>query len=67
LNISAPANSIAEIRYVQNTIYVDGILCGCGKLRTIIEKSKVWKTESDIHVLIGIEFPFTFPIVLPPP
>jgi len=57
LNISAPAGSVAEIRYVQNTIYVDGILCGSGKIRTIVEKSKVWKTESDIHILVGLLFP----------
>ena len=53
LALSAPPNNICEIRHVKNTICVDGCI-GDKEIKTIVEESDIWKTESDVSLLIGI-------------
>lgn len=63
LALSAPEDSICEIRHVMNTICVDGDING-KKIRTITQKSDIFKTESDIGFLVGINFNINFDIDL---
>jgi len=55
LALSAPDESICEIRHVMNTICVDGYI-NDKQFNTITEKSDIFKTESDFSFLIGINF-----------
>lgn len=57
--LSAPDDTIAEVRQVQNSVCVDGKY-KCKKIDTIVERSAIWSTESDISLLIGINFNFNF-------
>jgi len=56
LTLGAPPNQLCEIRQVQNTITVEGNVCGHGRMQPIVEKSEIWKTESDIMLVVGVNF-----------
>lgn len=53
LALSAPDNTICEIRQVQNSVCVDGTIKG-KKINTIVATSPIWKTGSDFSFLIGL-------------
>lgn len=65
LAIQAPPNSMCEIRYVCNSIYLEGcietsacknnkIIVNRNPINPIIEKSNIWQTDSDFIFLIGL-------------
>lgn len=58
--LSAPQNSIAEIRYVRNTVTVEGKVHDSNKYKRIapiFAKSPIWQSESDVSLLVNIIFP----------
>lgn len=68
LAMGAPEGTICEVRYVQNSVSVEGILekstCKNNKVYInkhpivpIVEKSHIWKTKSDFTFLVGIFVP----------
>lgn len=61
LALAAPEDSICEIRHVMNSICVDGEIDG-NRINTITEKSEIFKTESDISFLIGVNFNINFDV-----
>lgn len=56
LVITAPATSIRELRYLRNTVSVEGRLSDCNKYKKIaavLAKSNVWCAEGESVLLIG--------------
>ena len=56
LVLSAPTGSICEIRYVRNTVTVEGKIFDCNKYKKIVPlfaKSPIWQTDSDVTLLIN--------------
>jgi len=61
LAMTAPENSICEIRYVQNTVSVEGRVYDCNKYKRIepvMDKSAIWETDSDVTLLLGFTVTF---------
>lgn len=59
LVISAPPDTNVDIKYILNTLTINGTLCGQGKLRTVVELSDLWRTK-ELNILVG-------PVTPPPP
>jgi hypothetical protein len=62
LALSAPDNEICEIRQVQNSVCIDGTICG-KRINTIVKTSPIWTTNSDISFLIGLNININIPVV----
>lgn len=59
LALSAPDDTVCEIRQVQNSICVDGDI-ECKKLTSIVKTSPLWETASDISFVVGLNFNINF-------
>lgn len=58
LALSAPNDKICEIRQVQNSVCIDGMV-NDKKMNTIVATSPIWQTDSDFSFLIGINLNIT--------